>query len=45
VGDTIVISSSEFKLNHHEEVNISSIAGTEITLSEALKFHHYGNGS
>jgi hypothetical protein len=44
-GDTIVISSSEFKLDHHEEIKVTYVDDNVLTLEKGLKYHHYGNSS
>jgi len=45
VGDTIVVTSSEFKIDHHEEHNVTNINGNVLTLQATLKYHHYGNNT
>jgi G8 domain len=41
VGEKIVISSSDYRFDHAEEVNIAKISGNVIYLSEPLSFNHW----
>jgi cell migration-inducing and hyaluronan-binding protein len=41
-GDRIAIASTDYAMNQAEEFTISSINGSTVTLSGALKFMHYG---
>ncbi len=42
VGDRIAVASTDYDAHQAEETTIDAIAGTTLTLHDALKFMHYG---